>query len=875
MKKQLSTKYEARKVEEGKYDFWLEKNLFSEHDKSKPPFTIVIPPPNVTGKLHLGHAWDETLQDMMIRYKKLRGYDVLYLPGMDHAGIATQAKIEERLRKQGISRYDLGREKFLEVAWDWKKEYADFIRSQWKKLGLALDYTKERFTLDEGLNEAVTHVFVSLYEKGLIYRGERIINYDPVQKTALSNIEVIYKETESSLYYFKYIIEGSEDYLEVATTRPETMFGDVCVVVNPEDERYQKYIGKNVINPSNGQLIPIIADDYVDVSFGTGVMKCTPAHDPNDFILGEKYNLEKPICMNEDGTINHLGHKYEGLDRFDARQQLVKDLQESGLCTKIEKHINQVGYSERSDAIVEPYLSKQWFVKMKPLAKQALDLQQTENKVNFYPPRFEKTFEMWLENIEDWCISRQLWWGHRIPAYYHKDTGEVYVGTNPPKDIENYIQDEDVLDTWFSSALWPFSTLGWPNKTEDLERYYPTDVLITGYDILLFWVVRMIFQGVEFTKTRPFKDVLFHGLIRDEQGRKMSKSLGNGIDPIEVIDKYGADTLRHFLTTNSTPGLDIRYQVDKVEASWNFINKIWNASRFVIHNLTEDYQFEGLNLNNLSVPDKWILKRLNETIKAVSDNLDKYEFGLSGNYLYKFIWDDFCSWYIELSKVTLNSNDKDAVQTTLDVLYYVLKSIIIMIHPLMPFVSEEIYQTLHSDDVSIMNESWPSIIEHDFDFYAEVMEAIISVVSSLRTLRNEENIAPNKKIDLYIQVEDEKLLNALNDNRVYLERFAVSNTLEIASKTNLVGEGKTFILKGIELFVPLSGLIDIEEQINNLKKEIKKLEGEIARCNGMLNNPSFMAKAPQKKIDEEKAKLEDYQSRYQKAKELLESLTSK
>jgi valyl-tRNA synthetase len=875
MKKELLSKYDASLVEKGKYQFWLDNNLFSEHDESKPAFTIVIPPPNVTGKLHLGHAWDETMQDMIIRYKKLRGYDTLYLPGMDHAGIATQAKIEQRLREKGISRYDLGREKFLEVAWDWKKEYADFIRSQWAKLGLALDYTKERFTLDEGLNKAVNKVFVTLYEKGLIYQGEKIINYDPVQKTALSNIEVIYKETESYLYYFKYYLEGSNDeFLEVATTRPETMFGDVCVVVNPNDERYTKYVGKKVINPANNQAIIVIADEYVDVNFGTGAMKCTPAHDPNDFILGEKYNLPRINCMNNDGTINELGGKYANLDRFEARKQLVEDLKANGKVSKIEKHINQVGYSERSDAIVEPYLSKQWFVKMKPLAEQALKQQETEGKVNFYPERFEKVFKMWLDNIEDWCISRQLWWGHRIPAYYHKTTGEIYVGINPPTDIENYTQDEDVLDTWFSSALWPFSTLGWPEATPDFNRYYPTNALVTGYDIIFFWVARMIFQGTEFTHKGPFKDVLLHGLIRDSQGRKMSKSLGNGIDPIDVIEKYGADTLRYFLTTNSTPGLDLRYQEEKVESSWNFINKIWNASRFVLHNLPENFTPSQIELEYASTPDKWILTRLNETIKAVNENMDKYEFGVAGNYLYNFIWDDFCSWYIEMSKVSLHDEDLNKVKATTNVLYYVLMSIIKLVHPFIPFVTEEIYQALTDENASIMRTSWPEV-KDEFTVESDetVMQAIIDIVTSIRNLRNDENIAPTKKIDINLGVSDHKILEMLELNRTYIEKFTYANTLTISSKIAVKAEGKTFILKNVEIFVPLAGLVDVKEQIESLTKELTKLEGEIKRCENMLSNPSFLSKAPQAKVNEEQAKLEDYKVRYEKAKQLLTKLS--
>ncbi len=594
--KELATKYDHHEVELDKYQDWVSNDYFTAGDLSKKPYCIVIPPPNVTGKLHLGHAWDTTLQDIIARYKRMQGFDMLWLSGMDHAGIATQAKVDARLKEQGISRYDIGREKFLEHTWAWKEEYAKTIRQQWAKMGLSLDYSRERFTLDDGLSAAVKKVFVDLYNDGLIYQGERIINWDPQAKTALSNIEVIHKEIEGKFYTFRYQFEDSEEYLAVATTRPETMFGDVCVVVNPKDKRFQHVVGKQVINPANHQVIPIIADEYIDMEFGTGAMKCTPAHDPNDFIIGEKHELKRPICINEDGSMNELAQEFNGLDRFACRDALVKRIEAEGNLIKIEKHIHQVGHSERTDVIVEPYLSKQWFVKMKPLAQAVLENQEIEDeKINFYPKRFAKNFSLWLENIEDWCISRQLWWGHRIPAYYHNDTSEIYVGLEAPQDIENWHQDEDVLDTWFSSALWPFTTLGWPEQTSDYQRYYPNDTLVTGYDIIFFWVARMAFQARYFTNKRPFKDCLIHGLIRDEDGRKMSKSLGNGIDPMDVIDKYGVDSLRFFLTTNSTPGQDIRYSPEKIEASWNFINKIWNATRFVMMNIPEDFSLIIIN----------------------------------------------------------------------------------------------------------------------------------------------------------------------------------------------------------------------------------------------------------------------------------------
>ena len=873
MKRELNNKYNHLEVEEGKYNTWVEKGYFTSGDKEKEPFSIVIPPPNVTGKLHLGHAWNTTLQDIIIRYKRMNGFDALWLPGMDHAGIATQAKVEQKMRENGINKYEIGREKFLEKAWEWKAEYAETIHKQWAKMGLSLDYTKERFTLDAGLNEAVKKVFVTLYEKGYLYRGEKIINWDPMQKTALSNIEVIYKETKSCMYYFKYNIVGEDDYLEVATTRPETMFGDVCVVVNPEDEKFKKYIGKKVINPANGEELPIIADEYVEIGFGTGAMKCTPAHDPNDFILGEKYGFPHPIIMNPDGTINEHGHKYCGMDRFECRKQLVEDLKNQGLVIKIDdNYVNQVGYSERSNAIVEPYLSKQWFVKMKPLAEAAINYQNSEEKINFFPERFEKTLNQWMTNIEDWCVSRQLWWGHRIPAWYKKDNlDEVYVGINPPENIDEYVQDEDVLDTWFSSALWPFSTLGWPNDNEDLKRYYPTSVLVTAYDIIFFWVARMVFQGIEFTKEKPFKHVLIHGLIRDAQGRKMSKSLGNGIDPMDVIDKYGVDSLRYFLTTNSAPGQDLRFSTEKVESSWNFINKIWNASRFTLMNLPEDYKFNGINEKELSIADKWILNRLNSAIYSINENMEKYEFGVASTYMYNFIWNDFCSWYIELAKLGLNSDSSTVRKSTYDTLFYVLDAITKLIHPFMPFVSEEIYQALHgSKEVTITTSSWPKIDER-FNEKESTMDLIQDIITNVRATKNEYNLAPSKPIDIIIRSFDDNNLSLLEDNRKYLERFTFANTLEFINDNRQIDKCKTIILTNLEVFIPLSGMINIEEEIKNLTNEINKLTGEIKRCEGMLNNPNFLNKAPKAKINEERAKLENYKSKMNIAKERLEA----
>ena len=695
----LETKYNHLEVEKNKYEKWLP--YFTSGDLSKKPFCIVIPPPNVTGKLHLGHAWDTTLQDIIIRYKRMDGYDALWLPGMDHAGIATQAKVDAKLRNIGINPRGLSREEWLKYAWEWKEEYANNIHEQWAKLGLSLDYSKERFTLDEGLSNAVIEVFTRLYEKGYIYRGERIINWDPEAMTALSNEEVIYKEVEGAFYHIKYYLEDKSDYLEVATTRPETLLGDTAVAVNPNDERYKYLIGKNVILPIVNKLIPVVADIHADPEFGTGVVKITPAHDPNDFEVGKRHNLEMIKVIGPDGKMNENALKYKGLDRFECRKKIVKDLNENNLLIKTVPIKHSVGHSERTNCMVEPYLSKQWFVKMDVLAKQVLDNQKTDNKVNFVPGRFEKILTHWMEDCHDWCISRQLWWGHRIPAWYKDDL--VHVGSKPLE--EGWVQDEDVLDTWFSSALWPFSTLGWPNDNDLLKRYYPTNVLVTGYDIIFFWVCRMVFQGLEFTNNRPFKDVLIHGLIRDNIGRKMSKSLGNGVEPIDIINKYGCDSMRFFLATSTAPGQDLRYDEEKISSTWNFVNKLWNASRFVFMN-TEG--FDKLTFDNLSISDKWILSKLNKTIKKVRKHMDKYEFNVVGSELYSFIWDDFCDWYIELSKADMSDTNKS-------VLLYTLECILKMLHPFMPYVTEEIYMMIPNHMESIMISDYP-VYNKDFVF---------------------------------------------------------------------------------------------------------------------------------------------------------------
>lgn len=857
----MPTKYDPKSTEEKWYSYWLDGKFFeAKGEEDKKPYTIVIPPPNVTGKLHLGHAWDTTLQDILIRTKRMQGYDALWLPGMDHAGIATQAKVEGKLREEGVSRYDLGREKFLEKSWEWKSEYADFIRNQWSKLGLSLDYSRERFTLDEGLSKAVREVFVKLYEKGLIYRGEYIINWDPQTKTALSDIEVIYKDVQGGFYHMKYPLVDGSGHIEVATTRPETMLGDTAVAVHPEDDRYKHLIGKKVKLPIVGREIEIVADDYVDMEFGSGAVKITPAHDPNDFEIGNRHNLERVLVMDESGKMNENAGKYQGMDRFECRKQIVKDLQDEGILFKIEEHMHSVGHSERSGAVVEPYLSTQWFVKMGPLAEEAIKLQQKEDKVNFVPERFEKTYLHWIENIRDWCISRQLWWGHRIPAWYHNETGEIYVGHDAPKDLENWTQDEDVLDTWFSSALWPFSTMGWPDEnSKDFKRYYSTDVLVTGYDIIYFWVARMIFQGLEFTGERPFKDVLIHGLVRDSEGRKMSKSLGNGVDPMDVIDKYGADALRFFLSTGSSPGNDLRFYWEKVESTWNFGNKIWNASRFALMNM-EGLTHDEIDLSGeKSIADQWILTRLQETIDDVTRLIDDYEFGEVGRLLYNFIWDDFCDWYIEMAKLPLYGEDEDAKKMTRSILAHVLDQTMKLLHPFMPFITEEIWQHLPHEGESITVAPWPVRDESlNFPEATKKMNLLKEIIRSVRNTRAELNVPMSKKIELIIKAKDNAILSNLEEGRSYLEKFCNPEELKIGTDLQAPEKSMSSILTGVDLYLPLAGLLDIDAEIARLEKEVKRLDGEVERVQKKLSNQGFVAKAPAAVIEEEKAKEQDY-----------------
>ncbi|MDA3129987.1 valine--tRNA ligase [Aliibacillus thermotolerans] len=871
----MPTKYDPKETEAKWYPFWTNNGFFEAEGKGeKEPFTIVIPPPNVTGRLHLGHAWDTTLQDIISRAKRMQGYDMLWLPGMDHAGIATQAKVEEKLREEGTNRYELGREKFLEKSWEWKEEYANFIRQQWAKLGLSLDYSRERFTLDEGLSKAVREVFVRLYEKGLIYRGEYIINWDPETETALSDIEVEYKEVQGHFYHMKYPLKDGTGHIEIATTRPETMLGDTAVAVHPDDERYKHLIGKTVVLPIIGREIEIIADEYVDMEFGSGAVKITPAHDPNDFEIGNRHNLEKILIMDESGKMNENAGKYQGMDRFECRKQIVKDLQEQEVLFKIEEHVHSVGHSERSGAVVEPYLSTQWFVKMEPLAKRAIALQKQEGKVHFVPERFEKTYLHWLENIRDWCISRQLWWGHRIPAWYHKETGEVYVGREAPRDIENWEQDEDVLDTWFSSALWPFSTMGWPDEdAEDFKRYYPTDVLVTGYDIIFFWISRMIFQGLEFTDKRPFKDVLIHGLVRDAEGRKMSKSLGNGVDPMDVIDKYGADALRFFFATGTSPGNDLRFHWEKVEANWNFANKIWNASRFALMNM-DGLKYEEINLDGKkSIADRWILTRLQETIRDVTRLMDQYEFGEVGRLLYNFIWDDLCDWYIEMAKLPLYGEDEEAKQMTRSVLAYVLDQTMRLLHPMMPFITEEIWQHLPHEGESITVASWPTVRKEWIDQEAvQDMELLQSVIHAVRNTRAEMNVAPSKPIDLQIKAANAEVLTRLERGKVYLERFCHPEKLTLSTNITAPDKSISHVLSGAELYLPLEGLIDIEEEIARLEKEKAKLDKEVERVQKKLSNEGFLQKAPAHIVEEEKRKEKDYLEKREKVILRMEEL---
>lgn len=856
----IDKKYDHQLVEEGRYQTWLDKGYFSAGDSTKEAFCIVIPPPNVTGKLHLGHAWDNTIQDIIIRQKRMQGFDALYLPGMDHAGIATQAKIDEKLKNEGVNRYELGREGFLKEAWNWKETYAKTIRSQWEALGLSVDYSKERFTLDDGLSKAVEIVFIKLYEKGLIYRKERIINWDVQAKTALSNIEVERKDIEGALYTLRYLSEDGLDEIKVATTRPETMFADTAIMLHPMDKKRSHLIGKKVFIPGTKVAIPVISDDYVDQEFGTGAVKVTPAHDPNDFEAGLRHHLPMPSCMEEDGTMNAMAFEYQGMERFSCRKKLVSDLQEKGLLTNIEPIIHNVGHSERTGVVVEPRLSLQWFVKMEELAQQSLEKSTAE----FIPSRFEKIFKHWMESIEDWCISRQLWWGHRIPAYYKGE--DVYVGTNPPS---GYIQDEDVLDTWFSSALWPFSTLGWPDETTDLKRYYPNDVMVTGYDIIFFWVSRMIFQALEFTNQTPFKHVLIHGLIRDAKGQKMSKSLGNGIDPMDIKKEFGMDTLRYFLTTNSAPGQDLRFEFEKVESSWNYINKIWNIARYVM------MQVEGKTINAPAkvlnaLPNQAIMAELNELVVSVNHLYERYELSEAARLIYQFTWDSFASWYVEFSKPLIQQGDEAIITETENVMVYVLTQILKLLHPFMPFVTEYLYQALPLKDAeSIMIASWPSISAHVIpQDMLQTYNDLKSLISHIRQLRNTYQVPPKKPIIIRIDTENPAPFMA---HQKLIESFINPEAI-FFNETAQGAEELTEVFSRFTVHVPLGDLVDVQAEIQKQEAQLEAALQEIKRAEAMLSNPQFIEKAPEAKVNEEKAKKEQYERQYEAIKAHIETL---
>lgn len=878
---EMPTTYDPTVAEQRWYEAWIQGGYFQAGRRpDAPKYSIVIPPPNVTGMLHIGHALDFTLQDILIRFKRMQGFDVLWLPGTDHAGIATQTKVEQNLREEGKTRYDLGREAFLEKVWDWKAHYADSIRSQWAKMGLSLDYSRERFTLDEGLSRAVREVFVRLYEKGLIYRGKRIINWDPAARTALSDIEVEYKEVNGHLYHLQYPLADGSGHLTVATTRPETMLGDTAVAVHPEDDRYKHLVGRMLRLPIVNREIPIVADEYVEREFGSGAVKITPAHDPNDFEVGLRHDLPQVTVMDESGKMNTEAGPYSGMDRADCRKAIVRDLQAQGVLVKIEDHVHQVGHSERSGAVVEPYLSTQWFVSMKPLAERAIDAHRSGQGVKFVPDRFEKIYLHWIENVRDWCISRQLWWGHRIPAWYCETCGGTHVSREdltacPACGSAALKQDEDVLDTWFSSGLWPFSTMGWPDESAaDLRRYYPTDVLVTGYDIIYFWVARMIFTALEFTGENPFRDVLIHGLVRDAEGRKMSKSLGNGVDPLDVIAEYGTDAMRFMLSTGSTPGQDLRYRTEKVEQARNFANKIWNASRFALMNL-QGFRTEDIDLSGpLSTADRWILHRFGETARDITRLMENYDFGETGRLLYNFIWDDLCDWYIEFAKLTLYGEDPQAKRSTQSVLAYVLDRTLRLLHPFMPFLTEEIWQHLpHEAGETITLAAWPdggSAFEAP-DAVKE-MNLLMEAIRAVRNIRAEVNVSPGKKVELLVKPTGQAEAGILQRNDAYLRRFCNTSSLTLDSALTPPDKAMTAIVTGAELYLPLAGLIDIGQEIARLEKELASLNAEVERVDKKLANAGYVSKAPAHVVEQERAKGQDYRDKRNKVLARIEEL---
>lgn len=881
MLENLPKTYDPKDFEDRLYKYWNDNGHFAAHvDKNKKPFTIMMPPPNVTGSLHMGHALNNTIQDILTRWKRMEGYSALWLPGTDHASISTEARVVNKIKAEGRSKEDLGRDGFLEEAWEWTDKYGNTIKNQLKKLGVSCDWSRDKFTLDEGMSKAVEEVFIRLYDKDLIYRGDRIINWCPSCMTAISDAEVEHEDSDGHIWHIRYPIKDSDDFIVIATTRPETMLGDLAIAVNPEDERYTELVGKIAILPLMNKEIPIIADNYVEMEFGTGAVKITPSHDVNDFEVGERHNLGQYIIMNENGTISFNGGKYAGLERYAARKKIVEDLNADGYLVETKEHQNAVGHCERCTTVVEPLISKQWFVKMEQMAKPALDA-YNEGGLNFIPDRFGKTYTHWLENIKDWCISRQLWWGHRLPVYYCDDCSEVIVSRTKPEkcskcDSTNIRQDMDTLDTWFSSALWPFSTLGWPEKTEDLDYFFPTDVLVTGYDIIFFWVVRMVFSSIEQTGEIPFKDVFLTGLIRDAEGRKMSKSLGNGIDPLEIIAEYGADALRFTLVTGNTPGNDMRFSTERVEANRNFANKLWNATRFVLMNLEEDVAKEELSLEDLEEEDKWILSKLNSLIKDATENLNKYEIGMAAHRIYDFIWDEYCDWYIEMVKSRLYGENKESKEVAEKVLLYVLKDILKLLHPFMPFITEEIWQHLPQNETPLILSDWPVYKDElDFPKSEEAIEYIKSGIKGIRNARAEMNIIPSRKSNQIFITKDEKIKNIIKNGERYFINLASAEEIEILDDKSKIGEDTiSVVLDKCEVFLPLKELIDFEKEIERLEKEKEKLEGEIKRVVGKLSNAGFISKAPEQVVDEEKQKQKKYEEMLDNVVERLESIKS-
>ncbi|MGN0316603.1 MAG: valine--tRNA ligase [Lachnospira sp.] len=882
MSKELEKNYNPAEIEDRLYQKWLDKKYFhAEVNRDKKPFTIVMPPPNITGKLHMGHALDNTMQDIIIRFKRMQGYEALWVPGTDHASISTEVKVTNALKEEGIDKHELGREGFLKRTWEWKKEYGGTITSQLKKIGSSCDWDRERFTMDEGCSNAVQEVFIKLYEKGMIYKGSRIVNWCPVCNTSISDAEVEHEEQAGHFWHINYPVVGEEGrFVQIATTRPETLLGDSALAVNPEDDRYKDLVGKMVELPLTDRQIPIIADSYVDMEFGTGVVKITPAHDPNDFEVGKRHNLPEINILNDDATINELGGKYAGMDRYEARKAMVADLDALGLLVKVEDHSHNVGTHDRCKTTVEPMVKQQWFVKMEDLIKPAVEGVKNGD-IELVPASMDKTYYNWTDNIRDWCISRQLWWGHRIPAYYCKDCGEMTVSrekvcTCPKCNSTNVYQDPDTLDTWFSSALWPFSTLGWPENTEELQYFYPTDVLVTGYDIIFFWVIRMIFSGYEHMGKKPFGKVLFHGLVRDDQGRKMSKSLGNGVDPLEVIEQYGADALRYTLITGNAPGNDMRYYDSRVQASRNFANKVWNASRFIMMNDPDNkIKVTDKRPENLTGADKWIISKMNRLVKEVTDNMEKYELGIAVSKLNDFIWDEFCDWYIEMVKPRLY-NDEDATKTAA---IWTLKTVLIdalkLLHPYMPFITEEIFCNIQDEEESIMISSWP--VYDDANNFAEeekAIETIKNAVRNIRNLRAEMNVAPSRKAKVYVVSENAEICSIFDNSKVFFATLSYASEVAVLSdKAGIPEDAVSTVIPDAVVYIPFADLVDVEKEIERLTKEADKLNGEIKRCNGMLNNEKFTSKAPQAKIDEEKEKLVKYTQMLEQVNERLASLT--